>query len=207
MSYAATANENPAVRLGRRLEYATIGWNGIEAVVALVAGAIAGSIALTGFGFDSAVEIVSAAAVIWRLRIGASAERTALRIVGGCFLVLSVYVLAKSVLALQEIRQPEESWTGIVLAALSLLAMPLLAAAKRRVASALGSEALRADARQTDLCAWLSAILLVGLLLNAALGWWWADPVAGLCMSPLIAREGIAAWSGKPCGCASSRSL
>jgi divalent metal cation (Fe/Co/Zn/Cd) transporter len=193
------------VRRGLRLEYLTVGWNSLEALVAVVSGAIAGSIALMGFGLDSVIEVSSGAVLLWRLqadRDAASrehAERKALRLVGFSFLVLSAYVMFEALKALLRREAPDRSLPGIAVAVAALIVMPLLARAKRRVARSLGSNAMHADSRQTDFCAYLAAITLAGLLLNAALGWWWADPVAGLLMIPLIAREGSEALRGKTC--------
>jgi divalent metal cation (Fe/Co/Zn/Cd) transporter len=195
------------VRHGRRLEYFTIGYNMLEGLISVTAGAIAGSVALVGFGLDSLIEVTSGAALLWRLRHDVDPERRervelwALRIVGWCFLALAAYVAYESVSALIGRDAPDRSIPGIAIAAVSVVVMPLLARAKRRVAAGIGSRAMRADSRQTDFCAYLSAILLAGLLLNALLGWWWADPVAGLGMVPLIAREGYVSLKGKPCGC------
>jgi hypothetical protein len=194
-----------AARRGRRLQYATIAWNTAECVVALVAGFVAGSVALVGFGFDSAIEVTSSLAAVWRLSRDADearremAERRALRVIGVCFLLLAVYVLHEALESLVNRAAPDRSFAGIVIAALSLIVMPLLARAKRRVATRLDSGALEAETRQTEVCAYLSAILLVGLVLNAWPGWWWADPVAGLGMVPLIAREGWEAVRGRTC--------
>jgi divalent metal cation (Fe/Co/Zn/Cd) transporter len=188
------------VQRGRRLQYLTIGYNCLEAVVSLVAGAIAGSVSLVGFGLDSLIEVTSGGAVLWRLRRDARAERTALRIVGACFLALAAYVAVESAETLWQRQAPERSLPGIAIAALSVVTMPLLARAKRRVAEALRSAALRADSRQTDFCMYLSAILLGGLLLNALLGWWWADPLAALAMVPIIAKEGVDNLRGQACG-------
>ena len=129
-------------------------------------------------------------------------ERLSIRVVGVCFIALAVYVAYESVLDLIGRKAPQHSLAGIVLACLSLVVMPILSRAKKRVASELGSAAMKADAKQTDFCVYLSAILLVGLLLNAALGWWWADQVAGLVMTPIIANEGVQAVKGKSCYCA-----
>jgi divalent metal cation (Fe/Co/Zn/Cd) transporter len=190
------------IERGRRLEYFTIGYNSLESAIALVAGAIAGSIALIGFGLDSIIEVSSGAALLWRLRAGEHAERTALRIVGACFVALALYVGWEATESLISAEAPEHSVPGVALAAVSTVVMPVLARAKRRVARGIGSAALEADARQTDFCLYLSVILLAGLLLNALLGWWWADPVAGLAMTPIIAREGVAGLRGKSdCGC------
>lgn len=187
------------VRRGRRLEYLTIGWNLLEAVVAVVAGLLAGSIALVGFGIDSVIEVSSGAILLWRLFSGEHREQIALKLVGISFLALAAYVGFEAVKSLWFHEPPDESYVGITIAALSLIVMPILARAKRRVAANLNSQAMQADSRQTDICAYLSAILLVGLGLNALFGWWWADPVAGLIMIPIIAREGIEALQGKTC--------
>ena len=192
-------------RFGRRLQYVTIFWNAGECLVALVAGFIAGSIALVGFGLDSAIEVISSLAALWRLRRDADeaarerAEGRALRTIGACFALLATYVAYDAVRSLLAGEAPERSFPGIVIAALSLIVMPLLVRAKRRVATRLHSGALEAEARQTRVCAYLSAILLAGLGLNAALGWWWADPVAGLIMVPIIAWEGWEALTGRTC--------
>lgn len=187
---------------GRRLEYLTIGWNSIEAFVAIFAGIVAGSIALVGFGFDSVIESLSAAVLLWRLFAGEERERIALRLVGVTFLILAAYVGFEALRLLIHQKPPEISYAGILLAALSLIVMPLLAGAKRRVAVQLNSRAMLADSKQTYICAYLSAILLGGLILNAALGWWWADPVAALLMLPIIIREGVESLRGEHCGCA-----
>ena len=194
------------VRRGRRLEYLTVGWNFVEAVVSVGAGLVAGSIALVGFGVDSLVETSSGLVLLWRLGDGEEGERReqlALRLVGVCFLLLAAYVAYEAATSLWRREPPDVSVVGIVVAALSLVVMPLLARAKRRVADGLGSRALHADSRQTDLCAYLSAILLGGLALNALFGWWWADPVAGLVMVPIIVNEGVEALRGETCddGC------
>lgn len=189
------------VRRGNRLTWATLGYNSLEAVLSIGAGIAAGSVALIGFGVDSVIELSSSTAALWRLRADAApgdrerAERHALRFIGVCFLLLAAYVLVDALQTLFTRATPEESPLGIAIAIGSLIVMPLLARAKRRVAAALESGALRAEARQTELCTWLSAILLAGLLLNATVGWWWADPVAALAMVPLIGREGIEALS------------
>lgn len=192
-------------RAGRRLEYFTLGWNVIEAAVAIGAGAVAGSIALVGFGVDSVIESLSGIILLWRLwhhDADRSRESLALKLVGVSFFVLAAYVAGDAALNLVRREAPDVSVVGIGLSIASLVVMPLLARAKRRVAQRLESEALRADSRQTDLCAFLSAILLGGLALNALWGWWWADSVAALLMVPIIAREGRQAVSGKACaGC------
>lgn len=194
-----------AIHRGLSLEYFTVAWNLLEAAIALVSGAVAGSIALIGFGLDSLIEVSSGGILLWRLHADHDeerrerVERCALKLVGASLLLLAAYVAGDSVVSLVRREAPERSLPGIALAITSLIAMPLLARAKRRVASTLGSSALQADSRQTDICAYLSAILLLGLLLNAALGWWWADPVAGLIMVPLIAYEGSEALRGRTC--------
>lgn len=181
-----------------RLEYFTITWNILEAVVALVAGWLAGSIALVGFGLDSIIETISGVALLWRLRQRgdreSQAESRAVRIVGLTFFALAAYVTYESVGDLWFRKRPEESLLGIVLAAVSLVVMPVLARAKRRVARQLGSRALAADAMETLLCSLLSFTLLLGLGLNAVLGWWWADPVAALAMVVFMVREGVEAF-------------
>ena len=194
-----------AARRGRWLQYLTIAWNSAECVVALMAGFLAGSIALVGFGFDSAIEVTSGLAALWRLRWDAdearreAAERRTVRLIGACFLLLAAYVAYEGGHALIARQVPDHTTVGIVLAALSLVVMPVLVHFKRRVASRLQSGALEAEARQTRVCAYLSAILLAGLGLNSWLGWWWADPVAGLLMVPLIAWEGLEAVRGRTC--------
>jgi divalent metal cation (Fe/Co/Zn/Cd) transporter len=190
------------LRLGRRLEYFTLTWNLAEATVAVGAGLFAGSIALIGFGFDSLIESLSGSILLWRLhRIEGEEkrERLAQRMVGVSFFLLALYVAFEAGKSLLHRDKPEASVVGIVLSVVSLIVMPLLARAKRRVAASLNSRALVADSRQTDICAYLSAILLGGLLLNALFGWWWADPVAALCMLPMILREGIEAVHARSC--------
>ncbi len=200
-----TADRVQLVKRGRRLEYFTILWNSLEAVAALISGLIAGSVALVSFGLDSFIEVASGAALLWRLQQDTDlasrekAERLTLRMVGFCFLLLSAYVAYESVSALVTRQSAEKSPVGIAIAVASLVAMPLLSCAKRRVSAGIRSAAMAADARQTDFCAYLSGILLGGLLLNALFGLWWADPVAGLIMVPIIAKEGITGLQGKSC--------
>lgn len=202
----AEALDRPAlIRRGKLLEYATIGYNSIEGVIAIGAGVIAGSVALVGFGFDSVIEVVSGAALLWRLSADVDEDRRerveqrALRIVGWSFLLLAAFVSFDAGKSLIRREPPDESIVGIMLAAVSLIVMPLLVRAKRRVAKAIGSKALDADATQTAICTWLSAILLGGLLLNATVGWWWADPLAALVMVPIIVREGLEGIRGERC--------
>lgn len=191
------------VRRGQGLSRATLAYNCLEGIASIVAGAIAGSISLVGFGIDSVIEVASSVAALWRLRADADpaarerAERITVRTIGGLFLALALYILVDAGGALILREPPERSVPGIVIAALSVVIMPMLARAKRRVAAALGSRALNADATQTSLCTWLSAIVLVGLGLNALFGWWWADPVAAICMIPIIAKEGVEGLRGE----------
>jgi divalent metal cation (Fe/Co/Zn/Cd) transporter len=181
-----------------RLEYLTIGWNTVEAIVALIAGSIAGSIALIGFGLDSVIEVFAASVVLWQLRIGLEAEREvrALRVIGGTFFALATYVAVESVRDLVGRARPGESLPGIILTTLSLGVMFFLSAAKHRTGHQLNSLVLIADSKQTLLCSYLSGVVLIGLAANAGLGWWWADPVAGFGIAVLAVREGWEAWSG-----------
>jgi divalent metal cation (Fe/Co/Zn/Cd) transporter len=191
------------VRRGRWLTWATLGYNALEGLLAVGAGLLAGSVALVGFGFDSVIEVCASLAAIARLRADHDAqrreraERSAQRWIGLSFLALAAYVAVEAARALVAGDAPDESALGIAIALASLVVMPLLARAKRRVAAALASGALRAEARQTEICAYLSAILLGGLAANAALGWWWADPIAALAMAPLIAWEGVEGLRGR----------
>lgn len=190
---------------GKRLEYLTITWNGFEAIIALASGLFSGSVALIGFGLDSVIETGSALILLWRLRSDGDAaqrersERVARQLVGACFLLLAVYVALESAYALWARERAARSIAGILIAVAAVVVMPLLARAKRRVAVELGSRALHSDSRQADFCAYLSAILLAGLLLNTLFGWWWADPVAALVMVPIIAREGLQGLHGEAC--------
>lgn len=191
-------------RLGRRaqlLAAASVGYNLVEAVIAIAAGVVAGSVALVGFGLDSVVEVSSGLVVLWqfRHRLPESRERQALRLMSLGFWGLAGFVLVESVRALVSGHAAEPSPAGIGLAVASLLVMPLLSRAQRRTGQGLGSGAVVADATQTRLCAWLSAVLLLGLLLNALLGWSWADPVAGIVIALVAAREGRDAWRGDGC--------
>ncbi|MEP6574438.1 MAG: cation transporter [Gemmatimonadota bacterium] len=202
-SQIMTATPVSVVRRGLRLVYATIVYNSLEGVIALTAGLMAGSIALVGFGADSFIELTAGAAAIWRLKAHFNAERreraerSTLRIVGISFLTLAAYLTYDAIRSLASGGRPDESVVGIAIATVSLIVMPLIARAKRRVAVSMGSGALAAEAQQTTICFYLSAILLGGLVLNATLGWWWADPLAGLAMVPLIAREGIEGVRGR----------
>ena len=195
------------VQHGIRLEYLTVGWNILEGAVAILSGIIAGSVALVGFGVDSAIESGSGGILLWRLRAEQrgknveAVEKTALTMVAVSFFLLAAYVTFDAIKTLMEKEQPHRSLIGIAISVLSLIVMPLLAKAKRRTASQLNSAALHADSRQTSICAYLSAILVGGLLLNAILGWWWADPLAALVMVPIIVQEGREALKGEPCPC------
>jgi divalent metal cation (Fe/Co/Zn/Cd) transporter len=200
------ADRATLLQRGRRLEYFTVGWNSLEGLVSVGLGVLAGSIALVGFGIDSFIETSSGLILLWRLqtrRDAEDAERAevrALQLVGASLILLAAYILYDSTTALIAGERPEESIPGILLAALSLVVMPILAREKRKVAASLNSRALQADSFQTDVCMYLSAILLGGLALNATLGWWWADPLAALGMVPLIVREGREALRGERCG-------
>lgn len=195
----------PLRRRGLRLEYLTITWNIIEAVVAIASGVAAGSIALVGFGFDSSIEVFAALVVVWQFRAEAKGgvdeakERRALRLIALTFFVLAAYVSAEAARDLFSDAEAETSTVGIVMAALSLAVMPALAVAKRRTGKALRSATLTADATETFLCSWLSAVLLIGLVLNATVGWWWADPIAAIGIGALALKEGLEVWRGEGC--------
>jgi divalent metal cation (Fe/Co/Zn/Cd) transporter len=188
-------------RRGLALAGLTVAWNVVEAVVAITAGVAAGSIALIGFGFDSTIEVMSAVVVAWQFQRELHAgydedrERRALRLIAVSFFVLATYVVTESLrgLVLTD-AEASESTVGIVLTAISLVVMPSLAWAKRRTADALDSRTLRADSAETMLCAWLSGVLLAGLVLNATLGWWWADPLAAIAIAAFAVTEGLEAW-------------
>ena len=189
-----------AVRRSRLLNRLTIGWNVAEGVIAVVAGIMAGSVSLVGFGLDSGIEVSAAVILAWRLGkekgpgCMAAFDRRATRLIAVSFAVLAAYVGVESARDLIGHRAPEASGVGIVLAAVSLLVMPLLARAKRRLAPLLGSRAAVSEANQTSLCALLSAVVLVGLGLNALFGWWWADPGAGLLIATLAGVEAVRTW-------------
>jgi divalent metal cation (Fe/Co/Zn/Cd) transporter len=196
--------DRPAlVRRSQRLNYATIAYNSLEGILSITAGLLAGSIALVGFGVDSLIELTAGAAALWRLRADVNpvrrerVERLTLRVIGLCFLALAIYVGTEALRTLIAQAAPERSWLGIMIAIASLGTMPFLARAKRAIAMQLRSGALVAEAKQTLICTFLSAILLVGLVLNALLGWWWADPVAALAMTPLVAWEGVEGLRGR----------
>lgn len=199
----AVAPDRRAV-LSRRIRLlvaATITYNVIEAVIAITAGTVASSTALIGFGLDSVIEVASATAVAWQFS-GAdpeARERTALKVIAVSFFALAAYVTVESVRALFGADPAEHSTVGIVLAAASLLIMPVLSQAQRRAGRELGSASAVADSKQTLLCTYLSGVLLVGLLLNSLLGWSWADPIVALVIAAVAVREGREAWQGKHC--------
>ena len=195
------------IRRGLLLNYATIGYNTVEAVVSLIAGVLAGSVALLGFGIDSVIEVTASGVAQWRLRSDAEpvrrehVERISLRVIGACFLGLAAYVTVDAGKSLWLQERPSGTIVGVVILVLSVFVMPLLARAKRDVADKMQSGALRAEAKQTSLCAYLSFIALAGVALNMAFGWWWADPVAALAMVPIIVIEGIAGVRAKADDC------
>ena len=204
MSISVGLNASERTRLGRRaqlLAAASVSYNVIEAIIAITAGIVAGSVALIGFGQDSVVEVSSGLIILWqfRHRMPESREQQALRLMAFSFFALAVYVTFESVRALVSGHDPDPSPVGIGLAAASLVIMPFLSWAQRRTGRALVSNAVVADSTQTLLCTYLSAVLLVGLVLNATLGWSWADPIAGLIIAAVAVREGIEAWRGEGC--------
>jgi divalent metal cation (Fe/Co/Zn/Cd) transporter len=199
------------VRRALRLELLTVGWNVVEGIVAIGAALAAGSVALLGFGIDSFVETASGLVLLWRFRAERGArdheeierlEHRALRLVGATLFLLAAWVGFDALRTLWERERPAPSAVGLALTSISIVTMRWLAGAKRRTAALLGSRALEADAFQTTACFWLSVVTLGGIALNAAFGWWWADPLAALAMVPLIAKEGREAWRGEECGCA-----
>lgn len=193
-------------RLGRRAQLlagTSVAYNAVEAVIAITAGVVAGSVALVGFGLDSIVEVSSGLIILWQFRhkVPETREKQALRLMALSFFALAAYVTFESVRALLGDHDPAPSIIGMGLAATSLVIMPFLSWAQRRTGRALGSNAVVADSTQTLLCTYLSAVLLVGLVLNATLGWSWADPIAGLIIAAVAVREGLEAWRGENCGC------
>lgn len=196
----ARPDRDAAVTKARWLNAATIGWNGVEGIVAVLAGLAAGSVSLVGFGFDSGIEVSAALVLAWRLRkerdggCMQSSDRLATRAIAVSFAALATYVAIEATRDLAGASHADVSVVGIVLATLSLALMPALARAKRRLAPALGSQAVLADAKQTNLCALLSGVVLAGLGANALFGWWWADPVAGLGIAVLAGAEAVRTW-------------
>lgn len=195
-------------KYGRRAQLlagTSVAYNVVEAIIAITAGLVAGSVALVGFGLDSIVEVSSGLIILWQFRhpLPESREKTALRLMAFSFFGLATYVTFESVRSLISGHEPDPSTVGIVLAAVSLVVMPFLSWAQRRTGKMLGSNAVVADSTQTLLCTYLSAVLLVGLVLNATLGWSWADPIAGLIIAAVAVKEGREAWRGEGC-CAPS---
>jgi divalent metal cation (Fe/Co/Zn/Cd) transporter len=199
-SRSTTRSRASLVRRARLLAWIGLGWHGIEAAVAIGAGVIAGSVALVGFGADSLIELTAGLVVLWRFA-GARAitERRAQQMIAASFYLLSIYVAAEAIRSLAAADHPAVSWVGIGLSVLTLATMPPLANAKARVAERLGSSATKSESRQTMLCAYLSAGLLLGLGLNALLGWWWADPITALGIAAVALKEGGDAWRGEAC--------
>jgi len=192
--------------LGKRAQLlagASVSYNLIEAAVSIAAGVVAGSVALVGFGLDSVVEVSSGVVILWqfRHRLPETRERQALRLIALSFFALAAYVTVESVRNLLGAGETAPSPLGIVIATVSLVVMPFLSWAQRRTGRELGSGSVVADSKQTLLCTYLSAVLLLGLVLNATLGWGWADPLAGLVIAGVAAREGLQAWRGESCGC------
>lgn len=202
MTSALTASRKRVLQ--RRIRWivtATIAYNVIEAIVAIAAGAVASSTALIAFGLDSTIEVLSAAAVAWQFtrRDPERWERGTLRVIAVAFFALAAYVTGASILALLGRDEVHHSPVGITLAALSVIIMPFLSYAERRAGTELGSTTAVADSKQTLICTYLSAAVLVGLLLNSLFGWWWADAVAGLVIAAFALREGLEAWRGDAC--------
>jgi divalent metal cation (Fe/Co/Zn/Cd) transporter len=192
-------------RRARLLAWVGLGWHFVEFGIAIVAGIAAGSIALIGFGADSAIEALAGLVVLWLFtgrRIGSpTAERRAQQMIAGSFVILAVYIGVEASRSLAGGHEPDASWVGIALAAFTATTMPLLAMAKRRVGSQLGSSATVNEASQTQLCAYLSVALLIGLGANALVGWWWADPLTGLVIAAVALREARGSWRGDACDC------
>lgn len=195
-------------RRARRLSWASLGWMSIEGGVAILAGVLAGSVALIGFGIDSVIEGLASVVIIWRFTgartFSETAETRAQKLVAIQFFVLAPYVGYESAMALVDGERPDVSWLGIALSAGSLVVMPYLGIAKQRLAVRLGSAATRGEGRQNILCAYLAAALLVGLLGNALFSAWWLDPMVGLLIAAVAVREGIEAWQGEGCACAAA---
>jgi divalent metal cation (Fe/Co/Zn/Cd) transporter len=213
MQALATTPENriAVVVSAKRLEYFTIAWHLLEGVISVLAGLIAGSLSLLGFGVDSLIELVSGAAVLWRMNVDHRIEQRernetlTLKLIGWSFIGLSIYLVFRSIVSFVGQKVPEHSPVGIAIALLSLIIMPLLSRAKRRIGSRLHSPSMYADAKQADFCAYLAAILLAGLLLNYWFSWWWADPVAAIGMALIIGNEGINASTGQANCCSVHR--
>ena len=200
---AVPAERERLVRRAKTLAWIGVGWHGIEAAIAVGAGIAAGSIALIGFGADSLVEAFAGFIVLWRFAraraTSPTAERRAQQLIAISFYVIAAYVAVEATRSLVVADQPDVSWVGIGLSAFTLVTMPPLATAKARVADALGSSATKSESRQTMLCAYLSAALLVGLGLNAIAGWWWGDPITALLIAAVAVKEGRDSWRGEAC--------
>lgn len=207
---------NPHTRVsvvisGKKLEYFTIVWHLLEGVISLFAGIAAGSLSLVGFGVDSLIELVSGVAILWRMNVDHRVdqrdrnEKLTLKFIGWCFTALSLYLIFKSMVSFVDKKAPEHSPVGLAIAILSLVVMPVLSRAKRRIGAHLHSPAMYADARQADFCAYLAGVLLIGLLLNYWFSWWWVDPAAAIVMAFIIGNEGINASMGQGDCCAVHR--
>ena len=206
MSASAISVDRGALeRRAKALAWAGNAWHVVEFAVALAAGIAAGSVALVAFGIDSVIEVLAGGVIVWLFSGGrgasAAAERRAQQLIAASYALLVAYVAVEAVRDLVGSHHPEASWVGIGLAAVTAPTMPLLARAKRATGRRLGSAAVVSEAGQNMICAYLSLALLVGLLANAVLGWWWADPLAALVIAGVAAREGLAAWRGDACDC------
>jgi len=205
VSVAPRSGREQLVRRARLLAWFGLGWHAVEAAVAIAAGAVAGSVALVGFGADSLIEAAAGVVVLWLMTgdraSSQRAERRAQQLIAASFVLLAAYVGLEALRDLLGGHHPEPSWVGVGLAVVTLAVMPPLASAKRRVGERLGSSATASESRQTMLCAYLSAGLLAGLLANAVLGWWWADPVVALGIGAVALREAREAWRGEMCDC------
>jgi divalent metal cation (Fe/Co/Zn/Cd) transporter len=197
------AERDRLVRRAKTLAWIGVGWHGVEATIAVGAGLAASSIALVGFGADSLIEALAGFIVLWRFHAArassAMTERRAQQLIAASFYLIAAYIAVEAIRSLATGNEPKASWVGIGLSAFTLATMPPLAAAKARVAEALGSAAAKSESRQTILCAYLSAGLLVGLGLNALAGWWWADPITALVIAGVAAKEGRGSWRGESC--------
>jgi len=200
---ARRADRERLIRRARGLAWIGLAWHVLETAIAIAAGLLAGSIALVGFGADSLVEALAGLVVLWRFAAARSAsdaaERRAQQLIAISFYAVAAYVGVEALRSLATADEPDASWIGIALAAFTLATMPPLASAKARVADALGSSATKSESRQTTLCAYLSAALLVGLGANAVLGWWWADPLTALVIAAVAVQEGRKSWAGESC--------
>lgn len=202
-SHTVSESTTGHLQRGRILEYITVVWDILEALGSIAAALLSGSVALLTYGIDSVIEVTSGSILLWRLQEGKKGEQReqlASKLVGVSLIALAVYILYDAGSSLILHRPPETSFFGIGIAAVSVILMPVLARAKRKVAEGLNSRSMHADSRQTDICAYLSSILLIGLLLNALFGWWWADPAAALVMVPIILNEAKEAFNGDECG-------